>query len=531
MNIKLIILLCIWSNHSLSESAAQGVLSHYDVYSKRPKISDVENIKTTENDERLIEGLVVSTILAVEIYSGYEFHFLARDAEYAFDIASLIYSNNKAVLSRLHLDNISTALAYDSNQLGYLKQSKLSMQSLSRGSRHLFFETGFHGSVPEAIIRNFPYKYRKQFNIFLLESHTSRHNSVGAFLEFGDGKDIEQLPHYTRSGKLFYQDGDSIEVLSHKQNKKSQNAAIRFMGKIRSYVLQYQDYINELRSAVQNAVRSNDFDGLRSLQDYFPIEKMIDDIKLRKINQKNGTLSYQSSEMSDDILDKTFLYLYGHLSVYIDALGLNEFVKQIIFKSFINSESLDKHFYKIVYSLCMDHITADEFELFEDLLSISLHGLSENYSARRILGFLERANQLEAEESLEKIIPAIVKIGFKRKNKTKFVGVLKKIIKNFESYSDVMPLTLIFIRSFATKENIFFYSDVLRDLFKALRKKTKKTKEIKRLLEDLLLMQLFDGSSIQGKDISRIFSSGIPKFDEVLELINLKGGKCRKSFL
>lgn len=166
-------------------SAMIPQLSYADVekYSDRPQILTIapEKHDLGKNWEKLKLGHAEAVAELLVMYPEHELYFLARDAELLYDLAILVGQEFPAIKQRLHLINVSRANMRDPHLVEYLAENGISERELSHGRKVLFIDTGFAGTIPATIARNFP-KYAKNFETHLICSSNERHPSTRAFL-------------------------------------------------------------------------------------------------------------------------------------------------------------------------------------------------------------------------------------------------------------------------------------------------------------------------------------------------------------
>ena len=101
-----------------------------------------------------------------EMYPDYEFYFLERDAR-LLGQTGLVMSqieNDEHLKKKIHFLTISRKNLHDPLLLDYLIQEGISEEALSQGKKILFVDTGFVGSIPRTIMKQFP-KFESQFGV------------------------------------------------------------------------------------------------------------------------------------------------------------------------------------------------------------------------------------------------------------------------------------------------------------------------------------------------------------------------------
>lgn len=181
----------------------------------RPNILQTTSQKLNPviNVESLLKPLMHGVALLFTSFpAGTHFYFLARDAEYIYDIAKLL-SPNKEFSDRLHLLNVSTFLATNPNLTNYLKQNQLSEERLKKGQKNVFIETGFLGTVPDLIKAHFSANFFSSFYVFMFQSDSLKYNSVYSVKKHTSVRGLEQLPHFTKTAFDYHFDAFTQEYV------------------------------------------------------------------------------------------------------------------------------------------------------------------------------------------------------------------------------------------------------------------------------------------------------------------------------
>ncbi len=132
--------------------------------------------------QRVKRGHFEVVAMLLEMYPDRELYFLARDAELLHDLATIEAQGDPELLKRLHLLNVSRANVGSSQLKDYLAQEGLSEERLRTGKKILFVDTGYHGSIAEKILSQFPEALRQNFKTHLMASWNSKHPSSMTFL-------------------------------------------------------------------------------------------------------------------------------------------------------------------------------------------------------------------------------------------------------------------------------------------------------------------------------------------------------------
>jgi hypothetical protein len=119
--------------------------------------------------EKSKRGQLRTLAMLIEMYPDYEIYFLDRDARLLGQTGLVISQINQdeALKNRIHFLNVSRENLKDPLLPDYLKQEGISEQSLKKGKKILFVDTGFVGSIPRHIMKLFP-KHEEQFRAHMI---------------------------------------------------------------------------------------------------------------------------------------------------------------------------------------------------------------------------------------------------------------------------------------------------------------------------------------------------------------------------
>jgi hypothetical protein len=195
----------------------------YESYLTRPDILEVKPQAHPSIDshfwKRAKLAQLEATAQILELYSDHEIYFLARDSENLYDLARWFSKNDPKTLKKIHLLNISRLNVRASGVESYLAQEGISTQTLKAGKKVVLVDTGFMGSISEALAAKFPPAVRDQIKTHLMCSNNPLHPSTRAFLTrlnpaaiqleptllHGLVKQLEHLPHHTDRSNRFIQ--------------------------------------------------------------------------------------------------------------------------------------------------------------------------------------------------------------------------------------------------------------------------------------------------------------------------------------
>ncbi len=239
-------LIALWSQNLL----AGGL----ELYSERPAILELspERIKTAPDEwGRLKDAHLHGLAALVELYPTEHIYFLARDAEYLYDLLRVLGQEDKALNTRIHLLNISRKNQNDPNVKKYLAQEGLSEAALSKGGRAVLIDTGFRGSIIKTVQNLFP-TYAEQIHGHLIISDSQQFPSLRAFLAQLNPESVrkgpgslsgtllgyEYMPRFAYRSEGFKKVGDEWVAFSQNNEsdgKVSRSKALTYMRDIREY--------------------------------------------------------------------------------------------------------------------------------------------------------------------------------------------------------------------------------------------------------------------------------------------------------
>lgn len=222
----------------------------WESYLERPDILKVQAkaAKLGESWEKIKKAQVAFVAQLLETYpKDTHIYFLARDSEHLYDVARLA-TKGTPDFARIHLLNISRLNMEDFHVMDYLAENGVSEKTLSAGQKALFVDTGFAGSIPNAISEKLSKKAQANFKTHLIVSETSLYPSSRTFLvhlsneaAFGDPTelhsaivDYEHLPRYTdRSSRYIYSGGKyhpiSVKMANSGDGQVSKTRALQQM--------------------------------------------------------------------------------------------------------------------------------------------------------------------------------------------------------------------------------------------------------------------------------------------------------------
>jgi hypothetical protein len=179
-----------------------------DKYSLRPSILEVsekeeESKKLPFSWKTARKAHVEAVAEILEMYPDHEIYFLARDAEYLYDLAQLETENDPARFERIHLINVSRLNMDDPNLLSYLAQHGIDANSIAI-RRILLVDTGFAGTIPVRIKSLFPAQER-QIQTHFIASQNDWFPSTRTFLAAISPASVNAHPSQMRATMELYE--------------------------------------------------------------------------------------------------------------------------------------------------------------------------------------------------------------------------------------------------------------------------------------------------------------------------------------
>lgn len=205
-----------------------------EFYSSRP---DVLTLKAEQvgaesgiaSSHKVRRGYMVLLAQLMTFFPDSEYYFLARDIEYLYDTARVLFRNQPAMLKRFHVVPISTVLSKSSGLKEYLTSHGVTKAKL-KGRPALFVDSCCAGTVPDNIKAVLHYTGVKVQG-FLIQNTKYPESALFATIA-ATGSAIEKHPHYTLSGTGFVaKTGMPYDVSTSGLDKPTQSVA--FMKSIR----------------------------------------------------------------------------------------------------------------------------------------------------------------------------------------------------------------------------------------------------------------------------------------------------------
>jgi|GEM_PF-1178026 len=117
----------------------------------------------------------------IEMYPQHEVYFLARDAEFLYDLLALMLKDDPEKIKHFHFINVSRLNVKSTRIKAYLEQEGMSEEFLQKG-KALLVDTGFKGSISNAIEKLYSSESAKNIKTHLLCSETALYPSSRTFL-------------------------------------------------------------------------------------------------------------------------------------------------------------------------------------------------------------------------------------------------------------------------------------------------------------------------------------------------------------
>ncbi|MEC9282740.1 MAG: hypothetical protein VX642_08510 [Bdellovibrionota bacterium] len=225
-----------------------------DSYLQRPTIESLKASPASSNKPEVlnIKQLQAMFISLAVLYRSYpnnsDFIFLARDAEYLYDMAKLIFP--KPDQKRLHLLSLSTSLSSHPRAIDLLNQRL----NNSNKKRLVFVDTGFSGTVYEKIKFRLSDRYRRSTDLFLMDSHSPFYKGLESISSLVYVDDLEGKAHYTDTAKFIEESKTGNLFESSEKNPEHKKAmALENMSLIKHFIqsnqleLKFLDYLQSKR--------------------------------------------------------------------------------------------------------------------------------------------------------------------------------------------------------------------------------------------------------------------------------------------
>lgn len=253
---------------------APMVQAGWESYSDRPSIYNVPAAARGNDAEWTVlrQGHLSFVAFMLEAYSPEtQIHFLARDAEYLYDLAKLI-TKGTVEEKRIHLLNVSRANMGDRNLKRYLEVNGITENILKSGQKTILVDTGFVGTIPAKIATLFSEKAQANMKTQLISSSNPSIPSARNFLvhlnpqinfmdpgtAHGTIIGYEYMPRYTDRSTKYQLTADGAFALSQVGSSSdgtvSKELALEYMADLKFYWNQKetQQEFERLRAEIRN---------------------------------------------------------------------------------------------------------------------------------------------------------------------------------------------------------------------------------------------------------------------------------------
>ena len=208
-----------------------------DSYLQRPSIESLEAGPASSDSLEILSKpqLQAMFISLAVLYRSYpansDFIFLARDAEYLYDMAKLIFPKQER--KRLHLISLSTSLSSHPRAIDLLNQKLNNTTSESL----VFVDTGFSGTVYEKIKSRLSDSYHQRTDLFLMDSHSPFYKGLESISSLVYIDDLEGKAHYTDTAKFIEESQTGQLYESSQKNSEHKKAlALENMSSIKHFI-------------------------------------------------------------------------------------------------------------------------------------------------------------------------------------------------------------------------------------------------------------------------------------------------------
>lgn len=260
--LPLIVYFCFFSN---------TLFAQIELYTDRPDILSLRARSYPEFGrpslfKKMQKGSVELLAQLIEMYPDHHLYFLARDAEYFYDLAKVLLKGTEQT-NRMHLLNVSQASIRSPYLMQYLAQEGITPELVEAGKKVLFVDTGFRGTIPRVIGSKFPPFSRTKLKTHLICSFSSSHPSSRVFLRELSPAAIrlnprrlsrtilqfEYAPHYTHHSHDYQQiNGQWVPISSpgYGDRQAYRETSVRMMRDLKHYANQanVKNHFQERRS-------------------------------------------------------------------------------------------------------------------------------------------------------------------------------------------------------------------------------------------------------------------------------------------
>lgn len=417
---KLLNILMILASLVLSLSQPQALQAdEFESYESRPKIEDVKTNNKNSKYSNYVKSFYLSSYLLYHSYpKDTEFIFLARDAEYMYDMARLVFPDKEK--NRLHLLSISTILSLDSNLKTFLEERGFDEKEVVKNNKRIVFvDTGFMGTVPEQIYTHFSTKWRKNTDVFLLESNSSRYSTKKSITDLVDVGAMENLSHYNSTALGLKRINGELWEVSKTNSQNNRTNALQIMADTRELVESHdlKEHLIGAEHTQKNWTIS-----------FGKLSKIAKDIERTKLD----CVFCQKSE-------KHFEELQNLLKAPKEKIAETASIKRLIYLVPRNLDKVEPKVLSNVFKYIIKNssyiVAYENYEIYEDFLLSMLPALLAEKDVAALRLAIKYSVKLDAEETLEKIIPRIGMLPTKniKELEKDIIKIIEKADRIFES--------------------------------------------------------------------------------------------------
>lgn len=469
-----------------SNSNIEAAKSGQSKADERPKIESDQVVAKFHSDldprwpvyrRAMLEG----ALQFQAFYSNSDLYFLARDAEYMYDMLRLMNPRSKTI----HLLNVSRLNMRDEAVGEYLKQEGIDTESLmeANGKEKVLIDTGFVGTIPNAIKKRFPHYAQRKIKTHLICSDTSVYPSSYTVMSVLEPRawthvasqlhdpivDMEYLPHYQNRSNSFIKRGKRLVPQPQVDDRLdggggNPEEALKYMEDLKAYIQsdegkQFVENRKTFWEDLLTALRMSSKDFERAVEkEYAKAKTPLDFAFLHAALKDLGAFAYDTfninsawalfATMTERYADRTLIFkdLSGQLRLLAENKKY-DVMKEYVIASPDVAEAFFSGLEDFTYGLAAKN--------FESLLNIALEAASQT---ENLAGYAARSSFFSFSERLHRpLVAAIIKAATSRHSpyiveslvnyvlansnyQNKYKGevslVVDEVIKNWGVYKD-----------------------------------------------------------------------------------------------
>ncbi len=237
------VLVCLTFTILLSHTSFAELHPHYnrpriEAVASRPLPAEVMPSRWQQNREGMLRFLAEM----MAFYPTENLYFMARDGEYLYDMARILFRNEPQVLARFHLLNVSRVSMESDHLNEYLAQEGFTREQLTV-RRAILIDTCCEGTIDTEIREGLPRWAEGRIFSHFFESSNSGIPSSRVYLEtHSPTRDIstitvtENIPHYTNSSIDYARaNGRFVPVADDAAAAHTQAYAVAIMEDVRHF--------------------------------------------------------------------------------------------------------------------------------------------------------------------------------------------------------------------------------------------------------------------------------------------------------